>query len=118
MCHTVAMPPTTPSTPAVPAPRARSDWDAWGTEPAHLPAAAKALIATLLPGKAHPMPRIHTPELTPTKLDEASLTLLAGIVGADHVTVDDPVRVLHLGGKSTPDLLDRRRAGPQRAPDA
>lgn len=112
------MPATPPSTPVLPAPRARSAWDAWGTEPARLPAAAKTLIATLLPGKAHPIPRLAAPELTPTSLDAAALEPLAAIVGADQVTTDDAVRVLHLGGKSTPDLLHRRHAGPQVAPDA
>ncbi|MET0813451.1 MAG: FAD-binding oxidoreductase [Microbacterium sp.] len=110
-----SMPPTPPS---VPTPRARSDWDAWGTEPAHLPAAAKALIATLLPGKAHPVVRVARPALTPSRLEDADLDALRTAVGADHVTCDDAVRALHLGGKSTPDLLHRRSRGLQSAPDA
>ncbi|WP_439591476.1 FAD-binding oxidoreductase [Microbacterium sp.] len=104
--------------PSFPRPRARSTWDAWGTEPARLPAAAKALIATLLPGKAHPVARVGTPVLTRSRLDDADLAPLRAAVGAENATSDDAVRVLHLGGKSTPDLLHRRSAEPQVAPDA
>lgn len=103
---------------AVPAPRPRSDWDAWGTEPARLPAGAKALIATLLPGKAHPVARRATPVLTPSRLDDADLAALGALVGVGHATTADAVRMLHLGGKSTPDLLRRRLDDPQTAPDA
>ncbi|MET0297949.1 MAG: FAD-binding oxidoreductase [Microbacterium sp.] len=103
---------------AVPAPRARSDWDAWGTEPARLPAAAKAVMATLLPGKPHPIPRATSPSFTPSRLDDADVAALSAVVGAAHVTRDDAIRMLHLGGKSTPDLLRRRDSGTQSAPDA
>ncbi|MGN8552424.1 UNVERIFIED_CONTAM: FAD-binding oxidoreductase [Microbacterium sp. SLM126] len=103
---------------AVPAPRPRSEWDAWGTEPARLPAGAKALIATLLPGKAHPVPRRSSPVLTPSRLDAADLAALGDVVGAGNATTDDVVRAVHLGGKSTPDLLRRRLDDPQAAPDA
>lgn len=102
---------------AVPAPAPRSEWDAWGTQPARLPAGAKALIATLLPGKAHPIPRRSAPVLTPSRLDDADLAALRAVVGADHATASDAVRMLHLGGKSTPDLLRRRLDEPQAAPD-
>lgn len=101
---------------AVPAPRARSDWDAWGTEPARLPAAAKAIVATLLPGKPHPVPRRDRPAVTASRLHDTDLTALAS-TGAE-VTQDDGVRTLHLGGKSTPDLLHRRLDDLQPAPDA
>src|SRR6187402_340900 len=115
MCHTVAMDATTPSpvSPApspdspiaVPAPRPRSAWDAWGTESTRLPPGAKALIATVLPGKAHPVPRRPAPRLTPSRLDDTDIHALAAVVGDDEVTDDAAVRTLHLGGKSTPDLL-------------
>ncbi|WP_374315422.1 FAD-binding oxidoreductase [Microbacterium sp.] len=103
---------------AVPTPVARSEWDAWGTEPARLPAGAKALLATLVPGKAHPVPRRTAPVLTPSRLDDADLAALGAIVGAAHASTADAVRMLHLGGKSTPDLLRRRLDEPQSAPDA
>jgi len=101
-----------------PQPRARGDWDAWGSTPAHLPAAAKAIVATLLPGKAHAVPRRARPTLTPSVLADEDLDALAAIVGAEQATRDDDVRVLHLGGKSTPDLLRRRLDDLQDAPDA
>ncbi len=103
---------------AVPDSAPRSTWDAWGTTPAHLPPGAKALIAALLPGKAHPVVRRGTPRLTPSRLREDDLAALSAIVGAEHSTAADAIRALHLGGKSTPDLLARRLDDPQTAPDA
>ncbi|KJL44086.1 MULTISPECIES: FAD-binding oxidoreductase [Microbacterium] len=112
-------PPTDPGRPlAVPTPRPRGDWDAWGSEPARLPAAAKTIVATLLPGKAHPVPHRPAPVLTPSLLPDDDLSALAAVVGADAATRDDAVRMLHLGGKSTPDLLRRRLDDLQAAPDA
>ncbi|WP_426324314.1 FAD-binding oxidoreductase [Microbacterium sp. E-13] len=117
--------PTMPDLPAQagrplerPSPRPRGDWDAWGSEPARLPAAAKAIVATLLPGKAHPVARRQGPVLTPSRLTDADLGALAAVVGAENATRDDGVRRLHLGGKSTPDLLRRRLDEVQQAPDA
>ncbi|WP_137845226.1 FAD-binding oxidoreductase [Microbacterium sp. 2FI] len=106
------------SAPELPTPRSRSAWDAWGTEPAHLPAAARTVVATLLPGKAHPVSRRRRPILTPSALPDADLAALGALVGEANATRDDDVRMLHLGGKSTPDLLRRRLDDPQTAPDA
>ena len=103
---------------AVPTPRPRGEWDAWGSEPARLPTAAKAIVATLLPGKAHPVAHRTAPVLTPSLLPDGDLAALAGVVGADAATRDDAVRMMHLGGKSTPDLLRRRLDDLQAAPDA
>jgi alkyldihydroxyacetonephosphate synthase len=103
---------------AVPSVQPRSAWDAWGTQPARLPAGAKALVATVLPGKAHPVARRAAPALTPSLLTEDDVRALGAIAGADHITSDDSARMLHLGGKSTPDLLARRLGDPQTAPDA
>jgi alkyldihydroxyacetonephosphate synthase len=75
-------------------------------------------VSTILPGRAHPVPRRDRPVLTASLLSDADLEALAGIVGAEHATREDAVRSLHLGGKSTPDLLRRRLDDPQRAPDA
>lgn len=75
-------------------------------------------MATILPGKAHPVARRDRPVLTASLLSDADLEALADIVGAEHATREDAVRSLHLGGKSTPDLLRRRLDEPQRAPDA
>ncbi len=116
---TATAPSGTPPRPlAVPPPAPRSDWDAWGTEPARLPAGAKAIVAALLPGTAHPVPRRTAPELTPSRLRAADLAALAEVVGPEHASAADAVRLLHLGGKSTPDLLRRRLDEPQSAPDA
>ncbi|MGA7148258.1 MAG: FAD-binding oxidoreductase, partial [Microbacterium sp.] len=70
------------------------------------------------PGRAHPLPRRERPVLTPSRLDDAALAALAEVVGVAHVTCDDDVRMRHLGGKSTLDLLRRRQDDPQSAPDA
>lgn len=108
-----------PHTPiAIPPPAPRSDWDAWGDRPAPLPAAAKAILTTLLPGKPHPIPRRSRPRLSPSRLGDADVDALAAVVGGDHVRTDDDGRMLHLGGKSTLDLLRRRLLDPQSAPDA
>lgn len=100
-------------------PRPLLPWDAWAPG-AHLPPGAKAIAAALLKGTPHPIPRRdeHDAVLTPSRLDAADLDALAAIVGADHVGVTDAARIGHLGGKSTPDLLARRRAEVQPAPDA
>src|SRR6478735_11354608 len=119
-CDTGRMP-TTPAPgplPAAPAPRERGPWDAWDPEPARLPGAARAIIATVVPGTAHPVPRRARPALTPSLLGDDDLASLEAIVGAGAATRDDDVRALHLGGKSTPDLLRRRLDDPQHAPDA
>ena len=103
---------------AIPAPAGRSDWDAWGDEPARLPAGARALVAAVLPGKAHPVPRRPHPALTPSRLTAEDLAALASAAGRGVATTEDDVRLLHLGGKSTPDLLARRLEDLQTAPDA
>ncbi|GAA1985408.1 FAD-binding oxidoreductase [Microbacterium pumilum] len=102
--------------PAAAAPRSR--WDAWGTEPARLPPGARAILATVLPGKPRAIPRRDGPNLTPSHLDVTTLAAFAEIVGPANATLGDDLRMLHLGGKSTPDLLRRRLDDPQTAPDA
>lgn len=82
-----------------------------------MPAGAKALIATLIPGKAHPVPRRLRPVLTASRLTDEDLAAFAAVVGSANTTRDDAERTLHLGGKSTPDLLRRRLDDPQSAPD-
>jgi alkyldihydroxyacetonephosphate synthase len=119
------MPTTTPSSsPAsdrsveVPTAAERSDWDAWGTEHVRLPAAAKAILTTVLAGRPTPIPRRAAPTLTASRIDDDTLHILRETVGAGRATREDRVRMLHLGGKSTPDLLRRRLDDPQTAPDA
>jgi len=104
---------------ARPRPRDRMAWDAWGTDPASIPAAARPLLALVLRGRPHPIPRIPPGEreLTASRATDDDVRALAKIVGAGSVARDDERRALHLGGKSTPDLIARRRAGAQDAPD-
>src|SRR5690606_34663773 len=132
MCHTVTMDAPLPhaddhaarppAAVAIPSPRPRMDWDAWGdgTRSAALPPGARALVTTILPGKAHPVARLprEALTLTPSTLSADDLTALGAVVGDEHVRTDDDARALHLGGKSTPDLLARRSEDPQTAPDA
>jgi alkyldihydroxyacetonephosphate synthase len=96
-------------------------WNAWGD-----PAAARPLsegIRSLLKqalgvaGSPVAAPDIDEVHLNPSALSAADRNALAAIVGADHCLFDDRGRLLHAGGKSTPDLL-RRKARSQDAPDA
>ena len=62
-------------------------------------------------------PSIDEVQLTPSALDARHRAGLAAIVGEQYVRTDDQDRLLHAGGKSTPDLL-RRKQIHQDAPDA
>ena len=107
---------------AVPSARPRMQWDAWGdgTHSGSLPPGAKALIATILPGRAHPVRRrsAGSVRLSASRLPRDDLDALRAIVGAANATSADDARLLHLGGKSAPDLLARRLEEVQAAPDA
>jgi alkyldihydroxyacetonephosphate synthase len=102
-----------------PSPAPQLQWDAWGdgTRVASLPPGAKQILALVLKGKPRGIPRrpVEAATLTPSRLDVAALDDLGAIAAT---TADDAVRVLHLGGKSTPDLLARRVDEVQAAPDA
>jgi alkyldihydroxyacetonephosphate synthase len=97
-------------------------WNAWGD-----PAAAKPLsegIRSLLKqavglqdsGEAEL--DADQVRLRPSALSQADRGALAGIVGAEYCRTADRDRLLRAGGKSTLDLLRRRDAGVQDAPDA
>lgn len=96
-------------------------WDAWGVADQRRPLTAKTrsvLQAALgiSSGRAH-----HgstQPALTRSSLSLERRRALGSIVGPGHVSSEDSVRVHHLGGKSTLDLLARRSNDPQPAPDA
>ena len=97
-------------------------WNAWGD-----PAAAKPLsdgIRSLLKqalGVGDSDAAELDPEqvrLRPGDLGEAELAALSAIVGADYCRTGHRDRLLHAGGKSTPDLLRRKDSGAQDAPDA
>ena len=96
-------------------------WNAWGD-----PAAAKPLsagIRNLLEQALGVTPtEVAAPGIDDVELASPALTGqhrdgLSSIVGATHVRVDHLDRILHAGGKSTPDLL-RRKQIQQDSPDA
>ncbi|AKN18626.1 putative flavoprotein [Mycobacterium haemophilum DSM 44634] len=97
-------------------------WNAWGD-----PAAATPLsegIRSLLKQVLNLAEREETEldpdqvQLRPCALSEADHDALAAIVGADYCRTSDRDRLLHAGGKSTPDMLRRQDTGVQDAPDA
>lgn len=55
--------------------------------------------------------------LTPIRLDAATASALAAVVGADHARADHEARVRHALGRSTLDLLALRAGEPIPAPD-
>lgn len=101
-----------------------SVWYGWG-DPARAkplgPGALEFLRSTL--GLASVAP-VHPPvdlaevRVGPASLRETVLAELRAITGAEHVAIDATERILHAGGKSTPDLLRRRAGDALDAPDA
>ncbi|WP_369815584.1 FAD-binding oxidoreductase [Mycobacterium sp. 852002-40037_SCH5390672] len=96
-------------------------WNAWGD-----PAAAKPLsegIRSLLQqavgveGSRTGELQSDQVKLRPSKLSQSEREALAVIVGAEYCRTADTDRLLHAGGKSTIDLLNRTQRGPQDAPD-
>jgi len=96
-------------------------WDAWGD-----PALAKPLsagIRTLLEqalgvaGAEVTAPTLDSVQLSPSALAQVHLDGLTAIVGDGFLRTGHNDRILHAGGKSTPDLL-RRKQTHQEAPDA
>jgi alkyldihydroxyacetonephosphate synthase len=97
-------------------------WNAWGD-----PAMAKPLsdgIRSLLKqavgledsGEAELAP--DQVRLRPSALSQEDHDALAAIVGPEYCRTADRDRLLHAGGKSTIDMLRRKDAGVQDAPDA
>jgi alkyldihydroxyacetonephosphate synthase len=96
-------------------------WDAWGD-----PALAKPLSAGIrslleqalgVTGGGPAPVRLEQIQLSPSALAQNHRAALAAIVGEQHLRTGDHDRLLHAGGKSTPDLLHRRQIH-QDAPDA
>ncbi|WP_433603581.1 FAD-binding oxidoreductase [Nocardia sp. CA-135953] len=97
-------------------------WDAWGIPAGHKPLSAsiRNLLTQVFGVSGDPVARrdegdvpLRESTLTPAQRDG-----LVAVVGVGGISVDHHDRLLHAGGKSTPDLLRRRAAGPQDAPDA
>ncbi|WP_072802037.1 FAD-binding oxidoreductase [Rhodococcoides yunnanense] len=97
-------------------------WDAWGSQENRRPLTAhtRSVLRSILgiTAQDEPPKSEHDVRLRPSTLTGDSIQALATIVGVDHVTTDDAVRILHLGGKSTIDLLRRRNDEVHQAPDA
>lgn len=97
-------------------------WDAWGLREHQtpLPARARSILRTVLgldaPESAHR--NASDVRLTSSALTHDARRALEEILGENHVATGDAVRLLHLGGKSTTDLLNRRSPDAQSAPDA
>lgn len=96
-------------------------WDGWG-DPARahgLPGGVKLLLTAVLGRvpKAPRPPRRAEVRISTPPLAADDLAALAEAVGEAHVDVSHGARLLHAGGKSTPDLL-RRRQAEQVAPGA
>ncbi|ASU79963.1 FAD-binding oxidoreductase [Actinopolyspora erythraea] len=97
-------------------------WNAWGTaedaEP--LPEHLRELLTEGLgvprrdtPSVSRELVRVRDSELT-----EVARSSLEDVVGAGNLHTDEHTRLLHTGGKSTPDLLRRRAGDAEEAPDA
>lgn len=95
-------------------------WDAWG-DPAQATALSPDMLGlvTAMLGVTEPDVPVRREQvrLRPTLLDEQDVAALAAVVGASSMSTADDDRLLHAGGKSTLDLLRRKRTGEQDAPD-
>ena len=101
-----------------------SVWHGWG-DPAQArplgPGALDFLRRTLRLSRvdaAHPPVDLADVRTGPVALDDTVLEELRAITGPGHVSTDQTDRILHAGGKSTPDLIRRRSGDALDAPDA
>src|SRR5690554_2740050 len=101
-----------------------SVWNGWGDPAQGHPLSEHALsylkreLALDSVELSHPSVDLSEVSVSASALDERVIAELRAIVGADHVATDDVSRIVHAGGKSTPDLLRRRAGDAARAPDA
>ena len=89
----------------------------WG-DPAQagpLPQNVRDLVGLVFPLSDSPPPAGG--DVPPTALSATLLDGLRGIVGEEHVVLDDATRRLRTRGKSTPDLLKQRTGDLSDAPD-
>lgn len=101
--------------------RSEMRWNGWG-DPARasdLPRAVRMLLPLLLGRVQKPATAVDLADvqLEPSSLLGDDLQEFAAVVGAEHIDTTDESRIRHAGGRSTPDLL-RRRKRQQAAPDA
>ncbi len=97
-------------------------WDAWGDPEQARPLSdgIRTLLSQALGVGDSPLPELGADQvkLRPSTLSPADRDALADVVGEANCGTDDASRLLRAGGKSTLDLLRRRDAGVQDAPDA
>ncbi len=109
-----------PGAPISVAPSEPMRWNGWG-DPSlakDLPLAVRALLPMKLGRipKAVPAADLGAVIVSQSLLSSEDIHALGSVVGEQHVSVENGVRLRHAGGRSTPDLL-RRRAREQQAPD-
>src|SRR5690554_2090598 len=101
-----------------------SVWNGWGDPAQGHPLGEHALAYLRAELGLDSTEPIHTPVdladvvVPPSTLPDSALAGLRNLVGEKHVAVDDETRIVHAGGKSTPDLLRRRAGDVSSAPDA
>ncbi len=97
-------------------------WNAWGdpAEAKPLSDGIRALLEQALGVQASTGQELAAQQvrLRPSALSDEDRDALSAIVGPQHCRADDQDRLLRAGGKSTLDLLRRRDADEQDAPDA
>ncbi len=102
----------------------RSVWYGWGDPSRAKPLSAGTLeflrstlkLRSVAPD--HPPVELSEVRVEPIAISDAVLDDLRAIVGPSHVATDPTTRILHAGGKSTPDLIRRRGGDALEAPDA
>ncbi|GAB3685885.1 FAD-binding oxidoreductase [Saccharopolyspora tripterygii] len=98
------------------------EWNAWGTAEgaSPVPEDVRTLLEQFLGVVRRDTPSVDRSQVRvrASQLPEEARAALTAIVGEDGVRTDDDTRLLHTGGKSTPDLLRRRSGDAESAPDA
>lgn len=94
-------------------------WSRWGDpgEAAALPESAMTLVDAFIGTRDTPAVDAGQVRLSPP-LPEDLVEELSGLIGDEHVLVDQETRLHHTRGKSTPDLLRLRSGDGSDSPDA
>lgn len=102
-------------------PHPQMSWWGWG-DPEQVPELPEEVLGLLrdglgvVGGPGTPAP-VQAGELPPSRLSEADVDALSGVLGEQWVRCDAETRLLHSFGKSTPDLLRARAHDLGRAVD-
>ncbi len=101
----------------------RSVWYGWGNPDLARPLSPSAREFLRRTLKLTSVDAVHPPvdlsavRVGPIAISHEVLTELRAALGEDHVSTESLDRILHCGGKSTPDLLRRRSGDALNAPD-